>query len=184
MLSPCAASLRRLLSTSKRPTTPLGMLAWDAREEAARRVAEDGRAPDALEAHESVMERVANRKIREAMSSGEFDFSSSHGKPLPRDDAANSAAANISPAQAMLNKVLANNNITPAFITEGRAIRKDVAAFKEELAITSGNNMGSREQLSRRLVTINKRIRSFNKINRIPSMHMAPLSKAYLDELS
>ena len=170
---------RRWLSSSpgggKRPTTPLGMLAWDAREEAARRAAgDDGRTVDAAEAFESVMERVANRKIREAMEGGDFDsaLKDGHGKPLPRDEAT-AAAAFTSQSQAMLNKVLANNNITPEFITLGKAIREDLNALENEMG---SMNAETRKQ---RVLRINARIRSFNKINRIPSMHIAPLDENY-----
>ena len=78
------------------------MLAWDAREEAARRAAETMGTVDAAEAFESVMERVANRKIREAMEGGDFDsaLKDGHGKPLPRDEAT-AAAVFTSQSQAM-----------------------------------------------------------------------------------
>ena len=76
----------------------------------------------------------------------------------------------------MLNKILSQNNITPEFITLGKAIREELNLFeaqveKWEKPLSSIN----RALLAQRVDSLNARIRYFNKINRIPSMHVKPL---------
>lgn len=159
-------------ASGKRPTTPLGMLAWDAREEAAR----SDQSVDALDVHESVLERMANRKIRDAIESGDFDSLEGKGRPLPVDRSGDNASAFTSQSQTMLNKILSHNNITPEFITLGKAIREDLKLFDAEVEKWD-KPLSSihRALLAQRVESLNTQIRYFNKINRIPSMHVKPL---------
>ncbi len=155
------------------------MLAWDAREEAAR-------AADAgLEAHElteSVMEKVANRKIREAMAAGEFDDLPGHGAPLPADAAEqqhHAAAGGAAAASTrMVHKVMKNANVKPEFIAVGKQLRADLRTFKEEAAAVPAGGGDRAAALTDRVSALNARIRNFNVTCPVPNMHLCPLDLA------
>ena len=126
------------------------MLAWDAREEAARNLEQGG-----FEAHEmaeSVLERVATRKIREAIEQGCFDNLPGHGKPLDNYELGTDGG---------LGKVLKNANVLPKWIEEGKQVRQKIQIFRDSAIETR-----TRTELNR----LNAQIRSFNLICRVPTM--------------
>jgi hypothetical protein len=149
----------RLQSTTpKRPTTPLGMLAWDAREEAARNVAE-GLNPH--EAAESVLERVATRKIREAMEAGEFENIGGINKSVRNYDLG---------VDGGLAKMLKNANVAPEWIEKGKQLKIDVQTFKSKNYPKAKLHDVNTTRTLTELNTLNARIRSYNLVCKIPTM--------------
>ena len=141
---------------SKRPTTPLGMLAWDAREEAERNL-EQG-----FETHElveSAIERMATRKIREDMESGGFDGLKGAGKSISHYNLGTDNG---------LNLVLKNANVLPKFIKQGKEIRKALEQFR-------ATDIGERDVDT--LNDLNKQIRSYNLICKIPTAFIPLLDR-------
>ena len=140
----------------KRPTTPLGMLAWDAAEEAAKN-AEDGLQPHELA--ESVLERVANRKIRESIANGDFDNLQGSGKSIRDYDSGTDSG---------LNKMLKNANIKPKWIEDGQLIRKDLREFRSNHTVRTLKELNS----------LNSRVQAYNLICELPTMVIPMLRPA------
>jgi DnaJ family protein C protein 28 len=91
---------------------------------------------------------VAERKIREAMEDGAFEYLEGAGKPLdlrenPFED----------PSDRMANRLLKNNGLAPAWIEEAKEIERESASLR-------GGEAASDFQT--RVARLNRRIVSFN----------------------
>jgi hypothetical protein len=128
--------IKQYLSTErKRPTTPLGMLAWEAKNNLA----------------ESVIERIATRKIRESMKEGGFDNLSGSGKSIKNYDFGKDGG---------ISKIISNANVLPKWIEQRKQILVDLQKF---------HNIPIEERSLIELNELNDRIQSFNLICRAPS---------------
>ena len=123
-----------------RPTTPLGMLAWDAREEMEARERHrerSGATPVDAREDMSYFEIVANNRIREAMEAGEFADLKGKGKPRP--NVGLTAAGVVDDGRVVANKILANAGVAPDWISE----RKPLLRRIRELRARAGDGGGS-----------------------------------------
>jgi hypothetical protein len=138
--------IKQYLSTErKRPTTPLGMLAWEAKNNL------DSGGFEAYEMAESVIERIATRKIRESMKEGGFDNLSGSGKSIKNYDFGKDGG---------ISKIISNANVLPKWIEQRKQILVDLQKF---------HNIPIEERSLIELNELNDRIQSFNLICRAPS---------------
>ena len=155
-----SVSLVRWLSTKdltkKRPTTPLGMLAWDQREEAARSA---GEGISEYEMAESVMERVATRKIREHIESGGFDNLVGKGKKLENYELG---------ADGGLSKMMKNANVLPKWVVEWKDLKRVLHRFRKQ---------SKHERRLEELNDLNVRIKKYNVICQVSTMIIPLLDK-------
>jgi len=155
-----SGSFVRWLSTKdlnkKRPTTPLGMLAWDQREEAARSA---GEGITGYEMAESVMERVATRKIREHMESGGFDNLVGKGKKLENYELG---------ADGGLSKMMKNANVVPKWIDEWKDLKRVLQRFRKQ---------SKHERRLEELNDLNVRITKYNVTCQVSTMVIPMLDK-------
>ena len=93
---------------------------------------------------------IAERKIREAMAEGAFDRLEGTGQPLdvsedPFED----------PSDRMANRLLKNNGFAPAWIEEAKEIEAESRRLRAQ-------GDGLADEFQRRVLALNRRIRSFN----------------------
>ena len=146
----------------KRPTSRLGMLAWDAREELRQ---QDGLEP--YELAESAMERMANQKIREAFKDGAFN---DLPKGLPHKNIEGDIA----------HHALKNAGVLPQWIKDSKILRKDIASFRKQIAVKYVNSKTTSLdlELKEAMKSLNKRIGKFNRICPVPSAQIFPMTEA------
>lgn len=111
------AKLKKSLPTDERPTTRLGMLAWDRKKEI-----EDHMTAGSWNT-ESAMGMMANQRIRKAIEQGQFDKLSGEGKPL------NKEYFNM----PIDMKIMKNAGIAPEWIEEAKDIKKSILAIQTAL---------------------------------------------------
>lgn len=70
-----------------------------------------------------------SQRIDEAMAEGAFDNLPGRGKPLNLNENPNEP-----PDMAMANKILKNNDVTPAWIGDRKALLKDIEALRGEMS--------------------------------------------------
>jgi hypothetical protein len=102
---------------AKRPTTRMGMLAWDYKEQF-KEIKEKG--------DMGAWEALANHKIREAISEGEFENLPGHGKPRAAGsgmDPNNPDAAGVTPIPALI--------VGPASLCRGPGTRSCLAVITD-----------------------------------------------------
>lgn len=94
---------------------------------------------------------IAERKIREAMDEGEFDYLEGAGAPLrleenPYED----------PAQRMAHRILRNNGFAPAWIGEGNEIDAETSRLRAD------QSRLEEDEFQKRAIALNRRIEIFN----------------------
>src|SRR5437868_13591656 len=104
-------------------------------------------------------EKIAERKIREAMAEGAFENLRGKGRPLdleenPFED----------PSLRMAHRLLRNNGFAPAWIEEG----KDIEAAIARLRADRGQGRIIADDFRRAAAALNRRILDFNL--RVPSL--------------
>jgi hypothetical protein len=101
---------------------------------------------------ESILERVATRKIREHMESGGFDNLTGSGKPLENYELG---------ADGGLSKMMKNANVVPKWIDEWKDLKRVLHRFREKKVS---------ERRLEELNGLNARIKRHNSICQVSTM--------------
>eukprot|EP00929_Paragymnodinium_shiwhaense_P062432 TRINITY_DN31166_c0_g1_i1.p1 TRINITY_DN31166_c0_g1~~TRINITY_DN31166_c0_g1_i1.p1 ORF type:complete len:205 (-),score=47.92 TRINITY_DN31166_c0_g1_i1:317-850(-) len=94
-------------------------------------------------------ERIAEQRIKEALSRGSFDNLKGAGQPLPED------RADLTDADALGAKILKDAGALPAWLEEQKALRADIQRLHAQAA--------SGADVSREADVVNEKIRAYNR---------------------
>jgi hypothetical protein len=145
------------------------------------------------------LERIAERRIQEAIEAGAFDDLKNAGQPLAIDD-----NPHVPPEMRAAFKVLQNSGYAPDWIVLSQQIEADLAAIREradahfaylrsELHYLAGDpqaikrlgaevkrlkavHVRAAEQHARAIAEVNRKISTFNQSTPIASLLKVPLS--------
>lgn len=125
-------------------------------------------------------DELINSRIEEAIKDGVFDNLPGKGKPLKLNENPNEP-----PDMQMAHKILKNNDLTPSWIADRKAILAEIERFRAELRRewdrAQGGRIGAEEwqrtiaAWESRLVDLNRRIRDLNLGLPIPNMEVLRL---------
>lgn len=107
-------------------------------------------------------QRIAERKILEAMEEGAFDKLEGKGQPL---DLAENPFED--PSLRMAHRLLRNNGFAPPWVEERKELELDIALARD--AFTRG---GDRDLFKQRIRDINRRIVNHNLKTSSPALHL------------
>ncbi|MBX3000954.1 MAG: DUF1992 domain-containing protein [Caldilineaceae bacterium] len=125
-------------------------------------------------------DELINSRIEEAIQSGVFDNLPGKGKPLRLNENPNEP-----PDMQMAHKILKNNDLTPGWIADRKAIFAEIETFRTEMQRewdrVQAGKMGPEEwkrtvdAWETRLADLNRRIRDLNLALPIPNMEILRL---------
>ena len=112
-------------------------------------------------------ESIAERKIREAIEAGEFDYLPHKGQPIELD-------TDPDPSMWMAHHLLRVNGFAPALIEESKDIDAAIRSFRADLQNGRGRH-ASIDEFRSRAAEINRRILTYNLKSPCAQVHKWPL---------
>jgi len=112
-------------------------------------------------------ESIAERKIREAIESGEFDNLTSKGQPIELD-------TDPDPSMWMAHHLLRVNGFAPAWIEESKDIDAAIRSLRADLR-NARRRPETINELRSRAAEINRRILTYNLKSPSARFHRRPL---------
>jgi DnaJ homolog subfamily C member 28 len=125
-------------------------------------------------------DELINSRIEDAMKAGAFDNLPGKGKPLRLNENPNEP-----PDMQMAHKILKNNELTPSWIADRKAILAEIERFRTEMRRewdrAQNGKIGAAEwqrtiaAWESRLVDLNRRIRDLNLVLPVPNLEVLRL---------